>query len=615
MGIVSQRMGASRKALCWAIALVALAGAAVEHNDVADLDNEGVEPLAELEVLETKNAKMTMRNLKNNVKGATSVKQVKAAMKKTIRNEVLDKKSALLKKAEHGMKKAAKKEGKKMKHKMLTQMKSKVKSKVKASADNQHAKENKAKARLARAKAKRKAAERKVAQMATRKKLTFNRKKAEEKAKTATASRIAAEEDAKAAAAGKVTAEENAKKSAALKIAAQEQAKAAQKSPIQLRSMEAQAFEAAARLKQKEAQALAKVAALKSGQDASKQVNAAVASEATDKGALGRAKAKLQKLVTSANRSLRRAQAKPFSKSALKAIVKKRGEVKVAKMEVIRLTNKLKGDKATVKRDKPSSKIAKKASKRVAKISKKGKKYDLKHPNLKHMTKKQIKYWSHKKMKWRAESPLKKTKVMAKIFAVKNQEAATLVKMNELNTRIGMKSKGIRAAMLRKGRTAIVNGELIKPKANFHIKTTFQGQKGKHPRQAPPTRNPKTDKLKTLRKKHLKNNMMAITKKTDKALAKARSAAKDNGKPIGKKSVTTLKDLKKAVKINKKAGVRPTLGDDLEDNAGDEAAQDEADADAVIQRGDDDALSDDTDVEMAMDATDVESDVDSIDRD
>merc|ERR1712216_820886 len=314
--------------------------------------------------------------------------------------------------------------------------------------------------------------------------------------------------------AGKVTAEENAKKSAALKIAAQEQAKAAQKSPIQLRSMEAQAFEAAARLKQKEAQALAKVAALKSGQDASKQVNAAVASEATDKGALGRAKAKLQKLVTSANRSLRRAQAKPFSKSALKAIVKKRGEVKVAKMEVIRLTNKLKGDKATVKRDKPSSKIAKKASKRVAKISKKGKKYDLKHPNLKHMTRKQVKYWANKRLKWRSEDPLKKTKVMAKIFKVKNQEAKTLEKMNELNVRVGMKSKGIRASMLRKGRTAIVNGELIKPKAKYNVKRSFQGSKQRNdPKLMPPTRDPRKDKLKKLSGKHLVAKMKANSEK------------------------------------------------------------------------------------------------------
>merc|ERR1711934_434233 len=86
-----------------------------------------------------------------------------------------------------------------------------------------------------------------------------------------------------------------------------------------------------------------------------------------------------------------------------------------------------------------------------------------------------------------------------KIFKVKNQEAKTLEKMNELNIRVGMKSRGIRASMLKKGRTAIVNGELIKAKAKYNVKRSFQGSKQRNdPKLMPPTRDPRKDKLKKL---------------------------------------------------------------------------------------------------------------------
>jgi len=340
-----------------------------------------------------------------------------------------------------------------------------------------------------------------------------------------------------------------------------------------------------------------------------------VATEATDKVKLSRAKTKLQGLMKTANSALRKAQAKPFSKSALKAIVKKRSQVKSAKQEVIRLSNKIKGLKKVV-----GKKIKTKAMKRVKKVTKalKGKKYDLKHPNYKHMTRKQIKYWANRRSSkiFRSEDPLKKTKVMAKIFSVKNQEAKTLEKMNELNVRVGMKSKGIRASMLRKGRTAIVNGELIKPKAKYNVKRSFQGSKQRNdPKLMPPTRDPRKDKLKKLSGKHLVAKMKANSKKMDKAIKAAKSAAKDNGKPVNKKRVNKLKSLKKAVKKNKKLlAKKPTeLGDSDQDD--DFAAQDEADADAAIERGDDEALQDDTAVDMAMDANDVDTDIDSITRD
>merc|ERR1711907_295595 len=627
MGRISSGEGAGMRAsiaVSALVALVCLAGASATQEHVVELDDGGVvQPIAAVQESESRSAaSKAMNALRKRVQGATSLKQVKTAMKKTIRGAVIRKKAQLLQKAEDEMKNAAQKEGKKIvKRKNASYVKrkmAKIKAKVSDDALNQKAKEQAAKAKLAKAKAKRMRAERKVRRLDAKKSLVFSRKSAEEKAKTATADRVAAEERAKAAAANKLTAEEVAKRSAALKIAAREQAQAAQKSPLELKSMEAHAYQQAAELKTKEAQALAGLAALKSGQDSTKQLDRAVASEAKDGTRLSRAKAKLQSLMTSANRSLRKAEASPFSKSALKSIVKKRQQVKAAKAEVVRLAAQVSSDKAAVKRDrkKPKTrsarKIAKKAVRRAKAIAGKGKKYDLKHPNLKHMTKKQIKYWANKRMKWRSESPMKKTKVMAKIFGVKNMEAKTLEKMNELNVRIGMKSKGVRAAMLRKGRTAIVNGELIKPKAKFHVKQTFQGRKGRDPKLSPPTRDPRTDRLKKLTNKHLKNRLLAVSKATDRQIKVAMSLRKDTGKPVGQKSVTRVKDLKKAVKQNKKAGLSTKGGTELGDDDDDIAAQDEADADAAIQQGDDDAMMDDNAVSMAMDDTDVENDIASI---
>merc|ERR1711939_916722 len=354
---------------------------------------------------------------------------------------------------------------------------------------------------------------------------------------------------------------------------------------------------------------------MRAGSASKKAADKAVATEATDKQRLVKAKAKLQGLMKSANSALQKAQAKPFSKSALKAIVKKRSQVKSAKEVVIQLSNRVKGDKAQARKPR-NTKLLKKGLKRVKKITKKGKKYDLKHPNLKHMTRKQVKYWANKRLKWRSEDPLKKTKVMAKIFKVKNQEAKTLEKMNELNIRVGMKSKGIRASMLKKGRTAIVNGELIKAKAKYNINRAFQGQKGVDPKLSPPTRDPRTDKLKKLNGKHMLNRMKKNTKKMAKAINAAKSARKDNGKLINKKKVNRLKALKKAVKKNKQViAKKPTELGDADQDDDEIASQDEADADAAIERGDDDAMNDDTAVDMAMDANDVDDDIDSVDRD
>merc|ERR1712144_133595 len=110
----------------------------------------------------------------------------------------------------------------------------------------------------------------------------------------------------------------------------------------------------------------------------------------------------------------------------------------MGKQLVITLSNRIKGDKAQGKKGrKPGKAIVAKSKERARKATKKGKKYDLKHPNLKHMTRKQVKYWANKRLKWRSFNPLKKTRIMQRVFALKQQEAATLTKMNELNTRIG----------------------------------------------------------------------------------------------------------------------------------------------------------------------------------
>merc|ERR1719163_649056 len=96
------------------VALVCIAGAASEYVDLDEGDM--VQPISELEELETRRggAKKAMQRLRKSVKGATSMKQVKKVMQKTIKGAVLKKKASLLQKASDKMKSAAKKEGKKL---------------------------------------------------------------------------------------------------------------------------------------------------------------------------------------------------------------------------------------------------------------------------------------------------------------------------------------------------------------------------------------------------------------------------------------------------------------------------------------------------------------------
>jgi len=270
---------------------------------------------------------------------------------------------------------------------------------------------------------------------------------------------------------------------------------------------------------------------------------------------------------------------------------------------------------------------------RVAKVkaSRHKKKYSLKHPNLKHMSKKQIKYWSSKKrMKkiYRSVDPMKKTRVMQRIFAMKEREAETLRKMNELNTRIGMKTSGVRAALMRKGMTAIVNGELIKPKANFHLKHTFQGQKSKDPRTSVPIRDPKQDRRKKLTLNGLQKKMASVMARNSKQANEARAALVNVGKPIGmRQGRLKIADLKKSVKANAKRigrggrsstlsmnssnrGGNNELGDDNEESesemdderAEDDVKADDAQDDQLMAKEDEGAEDDDSDVDIVEDS-------------
>jgi len=367
---------------------------------------------------------------------------------------------------------------------------------------------------------------------------------------------------------------------------------------------------------------------LKGGVQNTQQIRQDFQKERGDRSRLSAARKKLRILVRRARRSLRKAEARPFSTSAVSQVVKMRNSVKTMKDRVVRLAGAVKGDVKLKKMDmkqvsgKSGKKIAKKAKKRVAKLTKKTKKYSLKHPDLKHMTRKQIKYWANKRLKWRSFNPLKKTRIMQKVFALKQQEAATLTKMNELNTRIGMKTKGIRAAMLRKGETAIVNGQLIKPKANFHIQSTFQGKKiankGRSSLLNPPTRDTRTDSLKKYNKSGLKSKMKKITRSTAKQLARAKSAAIETGKVAHKKHKSTfgLKTLKKGV-IKNKSLLKLPKGDLGDDDSGDDESELSTQDDAFRQHLEEDEAEDakvDNDADIAMDALDTSIDASDVDN-
>lgn len=337
-----------------------------------------------------------------------------------------------------------------------------------------------------------------------------------------------------------------------------------------------------------------------------------------------------------------KAKSQPFNKRALQRVVALRKQVKAAKNNVLRLSASVKKDEVGVATMEARARSLKDRSTRVAKkivkhVQKKraSKKYSLKHPDLNHMTKKQIKYWANKKMKWRAETPMKKTRVMQKIFQLKNMEAQTLTKMNEINIGIGMNSTGIRAKSLKKGRNVIVNGELVKPGAikAVHVNNVFQGQKGRNPKTENKSRDPRSDKMKMRRGKTLIQRVSLIKKGANKQVKAAISARTETGKPLLQNKVVKLKQLKGAVKQNKAAGLKTSgkftlssgtsnqagndeeLGDDNEhmntmpDIESKDDQEIENEESSMMEREDEDELSDDTDMNEALDETSLTGNV------
>jgi hypothetical protein len=255
------------------------------------------------------------------------------------------------------------------------------------------------------------------------------------------------------------------------------------------------------------------------------------------------------------------------------------------------------------------------------------KKNTVMHPaNPNHMNKAQIKYWANKKMKYRSGAPLKKTQVMAKIFAIKQQEANTLTKINEVNIAQGMKSKGVRAKMMRKGQNVIVDGELIKPDTMVKLKTskTFNGP-APDPRLNSKSRDPRTDKLKTRTDTQMRAQVAKDSEYFSKAIAQAQAAREPLKPSQPDKSMSLMKSLKQTVKkdVTKDVTKAPTLGDsDEEDDNEHEdaddrlAAQDEeseAQESSELEREDEDELSDDADMHGIMDESSLEDDADSMD--
>lgn len=567
--------------------------------------------------------------LKKNVDAATDENQVKSSMESTIQKAMADKKEDLLQKAS----KRADEETEKAAEERAAMEKKEELQKKQAIIDEASAKAESAKAELDKAKQTTKSEEAVLARVDKEKQLLFKRSAAEEEAKTAAANRIAAEERAKISAAERVASEEDAKKAAAMKLTQEEQAQAAQKTPMELHALEAKAFQEAAALKVKEGEALAKVAALKSGNDLKVTQDGDVAKEANAASSLHEAKVELHHLVQQATAALFQAKAKPFDKDALQQVLKMKGLVSQAKSKVMKLAGIVEEDKAAVKTDEKALSrdfdrrnmdvtrsphdVDAKEEKRVT---------DMEHPDVDHMTDAQIKYWANKKMKWRQEDPLNKNKVMAKIFQIKNMEAQTLTRMNEVTGQIGMDPDGVRAGMLAKGQNVIIDGVLVKPNPTFHINHVFQGQKGRDPKTEEQGRDPSRDNMKQMSMNEVDDEVKRIHNEAVDEVAAARAAQQEPSAPAGAGDgppAQTLDDLKKAVLKNKEKGLVPAPEDEDDEAAekkveqspkeeepakdSNELGDDDSTADsddgleAMAEKEDEDALSDDNDVAVAMD--------------
>jgi len=541
--------------------------------------------------------------LEKGIEGAKSEDEVKAEMKSSIEGDMREKKSELVRKAS----KAADK---------VTE--DAARARAKRSED---AKDEKQNDKISMAKDERESAKRELVSTDTNKKMVIDTALAEEKAKIATANRIAAEEIAKTSAAQRIAAEEDAKKAAATKVTANEQAESAEKSPQELHALEAKAFGEAAELKIKEGQALAKVAAIKSGTDLKKRTNGAMAKKGVEAQDLAEAKRRLTKLVKKATAALDTAKAKPFDKAALKAVIDIKKLVKEAKEDVMRMSADVKQESATVAglqakeaardgTDMPSAKSSDDDKIRS--------KYDVdnkmesknleNHAESRKWSNKEVKYWANKKMDWKYDDPMNKNKVMGKIFALKNMEAQTLTKMNEMNTQVGMNSTGVRAGMMAKGETVVVGGELVKAKPSFHISQTFQGQKGRDPMTENDGRDPDRDGEKTESMDQTIDHIHSEKSNMNDQIANARHARRPvrsykdvtNGVPRPQRpTAASIKSLKKTL---------PPKEESLGESDDDEEQQDEDSVERMSQEEDDEEMQDDNDVDIAEDEASLDGD-------
>jgi hypothetical protein len=578
------------------------------------------------------NHNKAMKNLKTEVEGAKSPKDAAAKMKSTISKAMKSKEKELL---SGSMPKKVEKRPEPPKPK--PRRKKPYRSNTRELKQKEG--EEKAKVKLAKSRGLRLAVQQKNAESQSRHRLNMKKMDAEKKAATATAKRMAAEENAKTVTVDNV-AHKEAKKYAWTKAKAttrDTKPRAAGKSPEEVNALEADAYKQAAALKVKEGLALQRMAALQQQDSLQAAGEKAEDKAGDDENALESAKTRLKGLVSRAKNALSNAKSKPFDAAALQRVVKMRAVVKQGKQQVLRLSKTEQTDKKIVKkimkkqeRTKPKQESSRKSSRSMEKgPAVAPKKNTLRRPDVKHMDSKQIRYWANKKMKWRAENPLKKDKVMAKIFAIKNREAATLTKMNVLNTGIGMKTTGFEAAMLKKGRNVIVNGELIKPSAmdKVRVRSTFQGKKGVNPRLYNKSRDPKTDKKMTMKSKDLDKKVASISDTANKEINAARDIASGKVHPRGTAPGTGLKDLKKAIKANKaivpdaevKTHAGPDeheLGDDDEEaSMTKEDQESDDDEEDLLQKEDQEQFSDDNQMNEVMDETGLEDDAEDMEPD
>merc|ERR1711968_58963 len=221
------------------------------------------------------------------------------------------------------------------------------------------------------------------------------------------------------------------------------------------------------------------------------------------------------------------------------------------------------------------------------------------HAESRKWSNKETKYWANKKMNWKYDDPPDKNKVMGKIFAIKNMEAQTLTKMNEINTQVGMNSTGVRAGMMAKGATVVVGGELVKSNPEYHITHTFQGQKGRDPMTENDGRDPDRDNDKSETMDETLDRIHSSKNDMDEQIAAARHARRPvrsfsdvvNGVPRPPRpTAASIKSLKQTLP-------KPELGESNED-------EDKVEDDRVRQLSedeDDEEMQDDNDVDIAED--------------